>query len=218
MKTKRGMDKMTETLSCEDYDVPPVAIPLEDLLGFLEEDDWVHKHYAYLWKKEDLEKYKDEVYELLVNGYTNKGGMLGIGSADQLVAETDHWKVWIRKDKITAAFCYSRKRGGWKTCYGSCLMTDEGMRDLFKMMKDDMEQLGRKVWLEVSDENEHVYIGKLPVPAIPAGVAQMAMRKKKFEKIDDDGYHYWRRIDGELGRKIMIGVYDEKMLQALTSE
>ena len=43
-------------------------------------------------------------------------------------------------------------------------------------------------------------------------VGNLNMKDKKFEKIDPDGYHYWRKIGGELKRKVMIGIYDENLL------
>ena len=133
-------------------------------------------------------------------------------SADQLVAETDYWKLRKRNNKVTAVLCYTTKRGGRKTCYGGCLLNREGKRDMFEMMKDDMNELGRKVWAEISGPIEHIYVDKLHMPVIPADVAQMILKDKKFEKIDDDGFHYWRKIGGELKRKIMVGVYDRSLL------
>lgn len=204
MKTRR---------TAEDYDNPPIAIDLDDLLYMINENKMVVEHYVNLWKKSDMEKYKDEVYQILVNGYKNNGGLLGMDSPDQLVAETDFWKICKRNNKITAAFCYSTKRGGRKTCYGSCLMTREGKYDMYRIMKSDMDETGRRVWAEVSGKIEHIYIDKLNVPIIPAETAQHILNDKKFEKIDDDGYHYWRKIGDELKRKVMIGIYDESLFR-----
>lgn len=197
----------------KEYDNQPIAITLKDLLEVLNESNLMLEHYVNLKTKEEMEQYKDEVYQLLVDGYKNSGGLLGMDSADQLVAETDFWKLCRRKGKITAAFCYSTKRGGRKTCYGSCLQTAEGKHDFLKIMRDDMLQLGRKVWSEISGPVEHIYLKRMTgTPLIPADVAQKIMHDKKFEKIDPDGFHYWRKIGGELKRKIMVGVYDEDML------
>lgn len=129
----------------EDNDNPPIAIRLEDLLEVVNEGDLMLDRHVHLWKKEDMEKYKDEVFQILVDGYKQNGGLLGMESADQLVAETDYWKLCRRKGKITAVLCCSTKRGGRKTRYGSCLMTDEGKRDMLKMMQDDMEAFGGDV-------------------------------------------------------------------------
>jgi hypothetical protein len=194
------------------YDVQPIAITLEDLLEVVTESELILEHYVNLWRKEDMEKYKNVVFDILKNGYKGCGGLLGMDSPDQLVAETDLWKLSRKNGKITAAFCYSTKRGGRKTCYGSCTLTPEGKKDMFKMLKDDMEQLGRKVWCEVSDKIEHIYIDKMHVPVIPADVAKMILKDKKIEKIDPDGVHYWRKIGGELKRKIMVGAYDKSLL------
>lgn len=196
----------------EEYDNPPIGITLDELLEVVTENKLMLEHYVNLWKKEDMEKYKDEVFQLLVNGYKKSGGLLGMNSPDQLVAETDFWKLCRRKGKITVAFCYSTKRGGRKTCYGSCLMTKDGKQDMLKIMRDDMIEFGRKVWAEVSGPIEHIYLDKMHAPVIPADVAQLILHDKKFEKIDPDGFHYWRNIGGELKRKIMIGLYDENTL------
>lgn len=200
------------TKPLEEYDNPPIGITLEELLEVLNESKFVIEHYVNLTKKEDMEKYKDEVFQLLVDGYKNSGGLIGMDSADQLVAETDFWKLCRRHGKITAAFCYTTKRGGRKTCYGSCQMTTQGKRDFLKIMYEDMVELGRKVWAEISGPIEHIYLKKMGATIIPAEIAQIILRDKKFEKIDPDGCHYWRKIGGELKRKIMVGVYDDSML------
>lgn len=109
--------------SSEDYDNQPIAITLEDLSEAVSKGELVVEHHATFWKKEDLEKYKDEVFQFLVDGYKAKGAPLGVNSPDRLAAETDHWQLCRENGKIIAAFCRSRKGGGLKTRYGCCLPT-----------------------------------------------------------------------------------------------
>ena len=189
----------------------PIALSYEDLKEAIEKDICrkpLNEHYVNLFDKTKMLQYKDEVWDILQKSYQKAGGMLGMESPEQLVDETDMWKLCRRNGKINAALCYSLKRGGRKTCYGGCDMTPAGKEDFYKIMKADMEQTGRKVWAEVSDAIEHIYVDKMNAPAIPAEVAQKILKDKKFDKIDNDGFHYWRNIGGESKRKLMIGVYD----------
>lgn len=80
--------------SSEDYDNQPIAITLEDLLEVVsDESELMLERHATFGQKEDLEKYKDEVFHFLVDGYKAKGAPLGMNSPDQLVAETDYWHL-----------------------------------------------------------------------------------------------------------------------------
>lgn len=154
-RTSKGFHEMKNGHTGEDYDNQPIGIDLADLLKLINESDPVLQHCVYLWKKEDMEKYKNEVFQILVGGNAKIGGPLGVDSADQLVAETDYWKLCQRKGRITAVICYSEKRGGRKTCHGGCLTTEEGERDMSRLIKDEMKRLGPKVWAEVTSRSGH---------------------------------------------------------------
>ena len=210
---KRFRDFLKEQQSFDDLDGidQPIGLDYHDLDEIIEEDrKLIKEHYLNLFNQNDREKYKDEVWDVLEKSYENSGGLIGMEDADQLIRETDMWKLCKRNGKIVAAMCYSFKRGGRKTCYGGCDMTRQGKEDLYKIMKADMEQEHRQFWTEVSDAIEHIYVDKMHAPMIPAEVAQKLLRNKKFSKIDDDGYHYYRKIGDKVKRKLMVGIYKGK--------
>ena len=119
---------MTTPQKCsEDNDNQPIAITLEDLLEVVNDESELRiAPWFNLWAKKDREKYKDEVFRILADGYKARGSPLELTNPDRLVAETDYWQLCRRKGRIIGAFCYSTKRERRKTCYGHCPMAIEG--------------------------------------------------------------------------------------------
>ena len=116
----------TPQKNSEEFDNQPIGITLEDLLEVVNDESELRiAPWINLWAKKDREKYKDEVFRILVDGCKAKGSPLEFRSPDQLVAETDYWQLCRRKGKIIGAFCYSTKRDRRKTCYGHCPMAVE---------------------------------------------------------------------------------------------
>ena len=191
-------------------DLEGIDNPIGDIFGA--DDDYLfeailNEHYVNLFKqdkRDEMDKVKDEVFEILQKSYEKAGGMAGINTPDDLIDDTDFWKLCRRNGKIVVAFCYSLKRGGRKTCYGGCDMTDEGKREMIKLMKADLDQSGRMFWAEVSGAVEHIYVDKLHCTMVPAELAKKLLSDKKFDKIDPDGYHYSRNIAGEQFKKVIV--------------
>ena len=53
--------------------------------------------------------------------------------------------------------------------------------------------------------------GAMPIPAY---IAELIMKDKKFDKIYDDGFHYTRMIGGHPHTKLMVGNYTGKQFTA----
>ncbi len=170
----------------------------------------VNEHYTNLFRGDDFSKWKDQVYDMLNNRcYKKKGGLLGVPDADALVADSDMWKIFHRGNKLMAVCCYTFKRGGRKlTACGAELDPNTGKADeeckkwLYKILADDMYR--HDGWVEVDDQMEYLMNKHTGCVPIPADVAQMIMKDKKFTKIDPDGYHYWRIIGGEEHKKMLL--------------
>ena len=131
--------------------------------------------------------------------------MAGMDSKEQLIDETDMWKMVRKNGKILAVKCYTFKRGGRKACYCASNGTDEGKQALYQMVKDDMKLKGRQAWIEASGAVEHIYKKYGEATPIPAEIAQQIMKDKKFISFNKDGYHYTRLIGGHPHEKIMLG-------------
>ena len=162
------------------------------------------EHYLNAFKKEDMKKYADEVWKLLQKAYEYCGGMAGMDSVDQLIDETDIWKLVRKEGRIVAVMTYSTKRSGRKQCYGGAEKSDIGKQAFVSLLKEDFKRKEREAWAEMSGAMEVTSLKNGGMP-IPAYIAQLIMKDKKFDKILDDGYHYVRMIGGEPHTKIMIG-------------
>lgn len=154
--------------------------------------------------KEDMMKYADDVWKILQDSYKYCGGLLGMKDVNQLIEESDMWKMVRRNGKINCVVIYSFKRGGRKLCYGGTDGTPQGKADFYKIMQEDINLKDRKAWAEVSEKMEHLYLKNGAVP-IPSSIAKQILWDKEFVDYDKDGYHYTRYIGGVLATKIMVG-------------
>lgn len=162
-------------------------------------------------EKDDMRKYATEVWKILQDSYKYCGGLLGMKDVEQLIAESDMWKMVRRGGRIVCVMVYSFKRGGRKVCYGGTDGTPQGKHDFYKIMSEDINIRDRSVWAEVSEKMEHLYIKNGATP-IPATIAKQILADKEFIAFNPDGYHYTRYIGGIAAEKIMVGNFTGKKI------
>lgn len=152
----------------------------------------------------EFNEYIDIIWDMLQKSYENvPSGFLAANSKEELINKSAMWKMARRNNKIVAAILYKDRMG--RKSFAVCSDgTKEGKRDLIGMFKDDIK-FGRS-WTEVSGKPEKIYKshGATPIPAEFAA----ELTGKSIEKIDSDGFHYWRIIHGVLKQKIMYGTFD----------
>lgn len=160
------------------------------------------EHVHNLFDRKDRERYIDEVMALLDLSYAYIGGFKG--TREELM-DAWLWKVVTRHGSISA-FAIYKKTHGRKSVAGASNGTARGKRDLIKILIDDINQ--KRAWSEVSGKMEKIKIdlGAPPIPAVFAA----SLTGKDIERIESDGYHYWRIIGTELVRKLLVG-HPEKM-------
>lgn len=187
-----------------------IYIALEKALNYFH-DTWkllkeelITEHYVNLFKGDNFDKWKDPVYKLLCKAYAPIGGLLGVNNADQLVQDSDMWKLDTDKGKIKAAAIYTFKRGGRKLVACGTDFTPEGKAKLYKIIQDDLAI--RDGWAEVSGKMEHIYqkqAEQLDLAPVPNDIAEILMKGKRFIQKNTDGYHYTRLIAGQPHEKII---------------
>jgi hypothetical protein len=162
----------------------------------------INEHFVTCFEPADMEKWLDQVWNMLEEAYKYCGGVKGI-TKEALIPESDLWKLVKRGNKITAALLYTLKRGGRKACYMASDGTDQGKRDLNMIIFEDARMTDRDAWAEVSGRAIKVFLrnGHLPVPNT---VAREIMKDKEFDELKDDGWFYTRKIGGEPKTKIMV--------------
>ena len=169
----------------------------------------VNEHFVNIVTSNDddslLNRYKDQVFDMLTKAYAPIGGILGCDNVDMLVNDSDFWKLFFKGGQLRAVAIYTFKRGGRKMMYCGTDGTSQGKECLMTIIGDDLKLKDRSAWAEVSDKMEHIYINKKGAVPVPVEVAQKIMRDKPFVKIHDDGFHYDRIIGGEVHTKIMVG-------------
>ena len=171
------------------------------------------ERFLNAFNKEDMRKYADEVWDILQKAYAYCGGMAGMDSVDQLIDETDMWKMVRKNGKIVAVNTYSNKRSGRKICYGGQDGSEEGKIALKKILEEDFRLKDRQSWAEVSGPMEVTVLKQGAMP-IPAYIAELIMKDKTFDNIHKDGFHYTRMIGDEPHTKLMVGNFAGKEFKA----
>ena len=171
------------------------------------------ERFLNAFSKEDMRKYADEVWDILQKAYAYCGGMAGMDSVDQLIDETDMWKMVRKNGKIVAVSTYSNKRSGRKICYGGQDGSEEGKIAFKKILEEDFKLKDRQSWAEVSGPMEVTALKQGAMP-IPAYIAELIMKDKTFDSIHEDGFHYTRMIGGEPHTKLMVGNFAGKEFTA----
>ena len=164
---------------------------------------------------------KDSVYKLLVDTYSKiddevakSKKLVGCSTSKQLVKIANFWKYRTFNGKVIAAQLYSTKYGGRKLMYSGSDGSTEGKSALLQFLNEEVSQIDRYSWGEVSGAVEHVLqkYGAVPVPA-PLAIALLQSIHmhntpsiiSKIIRIEKDGYHYTRNIGGKLVTKIVYG-------------
>ena len=174
------------------------------------------ERFLNAFSKEDMRKYADEVWDILQKAYAYCGGMAGMDSVEQLIDETDMWKMVRKNGKIVAVSTYSNKRSGRKICYGGQDGSEEGKIAFKKILEEDFKLKDRQSWAEVSGPMEVTALKQGAMP-IPAYIAELIMKDKTFDNIHKDGFHYTRMIGGEPHTKLMVGNFARKNRKAYTN-
>lgn len=162
----------------------------------------INEHFVTCFEPAEMEKWLDQVWNMLEEAYKYCGGVKGI-TKEALIPESDLWKLVKRGNKLTAAVLYTMKRGGRKACYMASDGTKQGKDDLDMIIFEDAKMTDRDAWTEVSGRAIKVFLrnGHLPVPNT---VAREIMKDKEFDELKDDGWFYTRKIGGEPKTKIMV--------------
>ena len=195
---------------------------MKSLTTYVKESLMINERFVTPIKKDDMKKWASQVWKLLNDAYKYCGGLKGMDSIEQLIKETDIWKIVRRGDKVTAVVTYSTKRGGRKNCYMASSQDEQGKHDLFMIMKEDAKLLDREAWCEASGKTVSVKLKNGWTP-IPNYIAQYIMKDKKFDELCKDGFFYVRQIGNHKFHKIMLGNYggkhhmntDEKLINTL---
>ena len=162
----------------------------------------ISEKFINLWTKNDMNKFIDDIYNIMLLSYESIGGFLTANSPLELQNKCDLIKIIQRNGKISAVSCYKVNTSGRKLICGGTNGTDQGKNDLFMIIREDIKQIDRNAYSEVSGKLEHIYLknGASPIP----NYLVSEIIQKPIE-LDQDGFHYYRIIKGQKLKKILVG-------------
>lgn len=164
------------------------------------------EHIINLWpeNKSEKQKYLDEVWNMIETAYEPIGGCNCDKS--ELLDDNVYWKLSKRNGKIVCAFLYKLTKFGRKMFLLATDGTQQGGKDLRKIVEEDIKQLDRNFYTEVSGKPEYLYLNR-GAQKIPASRARYILGPTKEITPSDDEYHYERKIGPSKVQhtKIMLG-------------
>lgn len=176
-----------------------------------------------LTSRYDIEKYREEVWNILFDAYSSIGGLLTVPSSISLFNKTDELSFCKNVyGDLSAAAVYSTKRGGKKLIAIGSDGTPEGRQHARKIIQRDInEQFIGWYWVEASGSIEYLekkYNG-YPIPSMYA--AKILDLKDEDVIIVDEAY-YKRQLGPEGKRewhqKIIFGFKDKDTFDKIITE
>jgi hypothetical protein len=158
------------------------------------------ERFVNLFKKEDIEPYIEDIWNIMQRTYEPIGGFKTANSPEELLNKISFAKLVRKNDKIVAAALYKDKYGRKAIAKGSDGSVD-GIKSIKQIYKEDVKM--DRSWGEFSGKAESLLLKYGGVP-IPNDMVEDILGKE-IESKDKDGFHYTRMINGEPIRKIMIG-------------
>lgn len=164
------------------------------------------EHIINLWPEDKAKKqqYLDEVWDMIEDSYASIGGCNCDKS--ELLGDNVYWKLTKRNGKITCVFLYKVTKFGRKMFVLATDGTKQGSLDLRKIVEEDVKQLDRNFYAEVSGKPEYIYLNR-KANKISVDKVQNILGANKQIEPDEDGYHYKRTIGPNKVKhtKIMVG-------------
>jgi hypothetical protein len=163
---------------------------------------------------EQKSQYADEVWDMLQKAYAKMGGFKSATSKEELIEIPGYWKLVKRGPEITAVNLYKQtpQTQTHKSYALAAKVTQDpvtnkykaspaGMRDIQDLVNADAKT--RRSWVEVSGPAERLIhsTGAKPIPNKFASY----LTNKEILRLNPDGYHYTRLIQGEPYEKIIYG-------------
>lgn len=164
------------------------------------------EHFVNLIDADAKTEYVDQIWDIMDVAYAYVGGFKGAKDRAELINDSGLWKLVTRNGQITAFRIYKDKFGR-KAIATATDGTKQGKKDLNLLSKQDFSR--QQSWGEVSDKAE-AYMIKMGATPVKNIYAKLLLPGKDI-KLDDDGYHYYRKIGDKVIRKVIVGfpkIYD----------
>ena len=166
--------------------------------------------------KEFLKSRRNEIFTLIQNAYSGKGGFAGADNPRTLIKDTDRAKlVFDENGKLIACALYYVDIGGFKR-FGSAGISGNvlSLKAVEDIIQSDIEPYDNWYWVEASGAIEHLFKKHNGNP-IPNWIVKDLLELNEdtpagFRIDGSDNVHYFRDIGGREQRKMMFGFKDQK--------
>ena len=148
----------------------------------------------------------DEVYALLLQAYSSVKGGLHFVSVDELIVKTAQWRVIYLDDTIAGVIIYKAKRGSKMVAMAISDTLNYSLRTHVKSMLSYIFKITfGTTWMEVSEGAERFVLKVGGEKFLLSNTLAANLTGKEILSLDDDGYHYYREINGVIKRKVILG-------------
>jgi hypothetical protein len=158
------------------------------------------ERYINLITPQQRHPYAQKVWDMINDTYEKHAGGVGHASPEDLMVAPGVWKLATRNGQVKGGAVY-RDHNGRKLRLVFHDGTTAGKAEMKRIMMDDI--MHGRAWGEFSGPLEKVML-RMGGKPLPNHLASKVLGKP-VDKLDDDGYHYWRTIDGAQKREIIIG-------------
>jgi len=155
----------------------------------------------------------DDIFDILAEAYSDvKGGLL-FSSVDDLILKTAMWKVIYFQSNIVGVVIYKAKKGLKMVALAISSQVNKKLRNNIKIMLHEIFKMTfGKTWMEVSEGAEKFLMKIGGIKFMLPNTLANSLTGKEILSLDEDGYHYYREINGIVKRKIILGtVKNEKV-------
>ena len=169
------------------------------------------EHFVTAWNNDNKTKglYFNDVIDILEKSYEPIGGLISLPDRKEILNSQHIWKLVTRNNKVTACIIYKGKANNRKLILAGTDGSKQGKEDLKLILKDDIRDLRRGTWGELSGAMEHIYLDTLKGNAVPKEISSAIMQVlgKDARAVSDnsDKIHYTRTIGGQKHQKAMVG-------------
>ena len=178
------------------------------------------KKYREITDKGEISCYADEIWDILEYSYQDLGGFQSYPDKEQMVERTSKASIIIENGEITTCAIYHSIYGGYKMVgCGTVDGTPEHKQDLREIIKEDIKNIEKYHWSEISYPLERLFKEEGGNP-IPSKLAPSLLHKGvgQFQFLDDK-VHYKRfiGISQTIATKCIYGFKDEKVFDKVVN-
>ena len=192
---------------------------VKKVLKTCNESKLITESFVNCKNKKEMYKYGGAVWDILQKAYAYCGGIKNVNSVNDLINDTNLWKLYRKDGEIKAVIFYTDRKGGRKICLLGQDGSNDGRKMLKKMLEDDFKFEDRESWGGFSGKAAITALrhGGIPVPSKEA----VKFMGKKCEPYDE--YWYNRPITNDKGEvenhlKLMLGNPPNHKRQEISQE